>query len=103
MDIGSEIAIVDSNAQVADTAATGPQAQTPIAKAPNIACGARRKRFFTRDNATMEYLREVVGRQGVCLSDPDEREEEDGRREWRLKEGGEGEDDQRPGDPRMYI
>ncbi|KAK5112304.1 hypothetical protein LTR85_011576 [Meristemomyces frigidus] len=37
--------------------------------APNIACGARSKNFFTRDRKTLEFLREVVGRQGKCLRD----------------------------------
>ncbi|KAK4544192.1 hypothetical protein LTR36_004402 [Oleoguttula mirabilis] len=37
--------------------------------APNIACGARSKNFFTRDRKTLEFLREMVGRQGKCLRD----------------------------------
>ncbi|KAF2841198.1 glycosyltransferase family 25 protein [Patellaria atrata CBS 101060] len=35
----------------------------------NIYCGARSRDFFSRDNATVEYLREVVGEKGVCLVD----------------------------------
>ncbi|KAK5137728.1 hypothetical protein LTR08_007299 [Meristemomyces frigidus] len=40
-----------------------------MGSAPNIACGARSKDFFTRDWKTVEYLREVVGREGKCLRD----------------------------------
>ena len=44
--------------------------------APNIACGARSSSFYTQDPKTLEYLREMVGRQGKCLKDV----EEDGTR-----------------------
>lgn len=37
--------------------------------APNIACGARSKNFFTRNSRTLEFLTEMVGRQGKCLRD----------------------------------
>ncbi|KEQ74728.1 hypothetical protein M436DRAFT_42452 [Aureobasidium namibiae CBS 147.97] len=37
--------------------------------APNIACGTRGASFWTQDPETIEYLREVVGRQGHCLRD----------------------------------
>lgn len=37
--------------------------------APNIACGARSGSLWTEDPDTLEYLREVVGRQGHCLRD----------------------------------
>jgi hypothetical protein len=40
--------------------------------APNIACGARSKSFYTQDPKTLEYLKEHVGRQGKCLKDIDE-------------------------------
>jgi len=38
-------------------------------RAPNIQCGARSKNFRTKNPKTLEYLREVVGRQGTCLRD----------------------------------
>ncbi|KAG9951190.1 glycosyltransferase family 25 protein, partial [Aureobasidium melanogenum] len=37
--------------------------------APNIACGVRGSSFWTQDPDTVEYLKEVVGRQGHCLRD----------------------------------
>ncbi|CAD0109448.1 unnamed protein product [Aureobasidium uvarum] len=37
--------------------------------APNIACGMRGSSFWTQDPDTVEYLKEVVGRQGHCLRD----------------------------------
>ncbi|THY00101.1 hypothetical protein D6D03_06716 [Aureobasidium pullulans] len=37
--------------------------------APNIACGIRGSSFWTQDPDTIEYLKEVVGRQGHCLRD----------------------------------
>lgn len=43
---------------------------SPIAgRAPNIRCGARSRTFYTKDAKTLEFLREVVGRQGQCLRD----------------------------------
>ncbi|KAI9696152.1 MAG: hypothetical protein M1820_008293 [Bogoriella megaspora] len=36
---------------------------------PNIACGARSRNFYTKDPTALEYLQEVVGRQGHCLHD----------------------------------
>lgn len=59
--------------------------------APNIACGARSKSFWTQDPKTLEYLREHVGRRGKCLKDI----EEEGSRP------GSGEKYQGPGDPRL--
>jgi hypothetical protein len=61
--------------------------------APNIACGARSKSFYTQDPKTLEYLREHVGRQGKCLKDVNE-------------EGPKNAEDEKPyegpGDPRLY-
>lgn len=37
--------------------------------APNIACGVRGSSMYTENPATLEFLREVVGRQGHCLRD----------------------------------
>lgn len=37
--------------------------------APNIACGIRAVSMYSEDAATLDYLREVVGRQGRCLRD----------------------------------
>ena len=58
--------------------------------APNIACGARSKSFYTTDPRTIEYLKEHVGRQGKCLKDI----EEEGSKGGDRYEG--------PGDPRLY-
>lgn len=46
---------------------------SPINKdrAPNIACGARSKRFFTTDPKKLEFLRLEVGRKGRCLEEKD--------------------------------
>lgn len=66
-----------------------------MGKAPNIACGARSKDFFTQDPKTLEFLREKVGREGKCLRDS---EEEDAGRVPVTGEKYDG-----PGDPRMYI
>ncbi|KAK5162926.1 uncharacterized protein LTR77_011087 [Saxophila tyrrhenica] len=60
--------------------------------APNIACGARSKSFYTKDERTLEFLREQVGRQGKCLKDI----EESGAK------GADGERYDGPGDPRLY-
>ena len=60
--------------------------------APNIACGARSSDFFTRDRKAMEYLREMVGRQGKCLKDADESKQ---GLPYLKYEG--------PGDPRLYT
>jgi len=61
--------------------------------APNIACGARSKSFYTTDPRTLEYLREQVGRQGKCLKDI----EEPGSKVVPDEDRYEG-----PGDPRLY-
>lgn len=45
-----------------------------LGKAPNIACGARSNQFFTREEKSLEFLREKVGREGICLRDPEETE-----------------------------
>ena len=63
--------------------------------APNIACGARSKDFYTEDPKTLEYLRRVVGRQGKCLKDV---EEDGGPRPPQAGEKYEG-----PGDPRLGV
>lgn len=63
--------------------------------APNIACGARSPGFFTKDPKTLEYLRDVVGRQGKCLKDV----EEDGDGNRRHPQAGEKYEG--PGDPRL--
>lgn len=60
--------------------------------APNIACGARSKFFYTQDPHTLEYLIEHVGRQGKCLKDIDE----DGS-----KKTGDAKIYTGPGDPRL--
>ncbi len=64
-----------------------------LGKAPNIACGARSNQFFTREQKSLEYLRQKVGREGVCLRDP---AEGDGRVPT-ADEPYTG-----PGDPRMH-
>jgi hypothetical protein len=61
--------------------------------APNIACGARSPSFYTEDAKTLEYLRDVVGRQGKCLKDV----EEDGNRHPPQA----GDKYEGPGDPRL--
>lgn len=61
--------------------------------APNIACGARSSSFYTQDERTLEYLREIVGRQGKCLKDV----YEDGTR----RPPQAGDRYQGPGDPRL--
>lgn len=43
-----------------------------VGAAPNIACGARSKSFWTSDEKTLEFLKEHVGRQGKCLKDMEE-------------------------------
>lgn len=73
MDSESEIANVNANKQE-DKPRVGADEHGRLrglraGKAPNIACGTRSKNFFTRDPKTLEYLREVVGRQGKCLRD----------------------------------
>lgn len=35
----------------------------------NIACGVRSKEFFTREQKALKFLRQRVGREGVCLKD----------------------------------
>ena len=62
--------------------------------APNIACGARSKDFYTQDPKTLEYLREQVGRKGKCLKDV---EDDGGKNPPQAGEKYEG-----PGDPRLY-
>lgn len=61
--------------------------------APNIACGARSSSFYTQDPKTLEYLRDVVGRQGKCLKDV---YEDGSRRPPQAGDKYEG-----PGDPRL--
>lgn len=44
--------------------------QSPLAnRAPNIRCGARSRTFYTKSSKTLEFLKEIVGRQGQCLRD----------------------------------
>lgn len=62
--------------------------------APNIACGARSPQFYTQDPKTLEYLREKVGRQGVCLRDPEE---------VRKPPPQAGAKYEGPGDPRLIV
>ena len=96
MDAESEIANINYGTD--DTKAGADEAgrlkPLRVGKAPNIACGARSRNFFTRDEKTLEYLTEVVGRQGRCLRD--EMAEDSGR--GVVPEKYEG-----PGDPRLYT
>ncbi|KAI5197304.1 hypothetical protein E4T42_09216 [Aureobasidium subglaciale] len=79
-DAPSEIAIVnakkgkDHSAKEHDSKASPPGIGVDSegrlqGAAPNIACGMRGSSFWTRDPETIDYLREVVGRQGHCLRD----------------------------------
>jgi len=77
MDAPSEIAIVNSAGAAAETKTTEAQGRlvgAPEGQALNIKCGVRSKEFFTRDQERMEYLRQVVGREGKCLRDDKERD-----------------------------
>lgn len=78
MDAESEIADVNSETPLPAGEGEGKSAGADMkgrlkplrpGSAPNIACGARSKNFFTRDRKTLEFLREMVGRQGKCLRD----------------------------------
>lgn len=97
MESESEIAqvnygIVDSSVG-ADS--TGRLKGLRMGAAANIGCGARSPQFWTESEETMEYLREKVGRVGVCLRDVGEEEaaKEGGERPERRV--GEGLDDPR--------
>lgn len=93
MDAESEIAQVnDAGEQAEKAGADGEGRLKPLraGAAPNIACGARSPQFWTEDERTLEFLRQKVGREGVCLKD----ELEEGRQGGeRYREG--------PGDPRL--
>ena len=71
---------------------TGRLKPTKTGKAPNIACGARSNQYFSKEELSLEYLREAVGRQGICLKDPDE--VDIAEEPYRPYDG--------PGDPRMW-
>lgn len=69
---GSEIADVDSG-RVEQSSNGGNGRGLRAERGPgtaNLGCGVRSNvAFFARDEERLEYLREVVGRQGVCLRD----------------------------------
>lgn len=77
MDAASEIAIVNAakpkDGEVGSSSTTPGTGVDAIGRlqgaAPNIACGARSGSMWTEDPHTVEYLKEVVGRQGHCLRD----------------------------------
>ena len=76
MDAESEIATVDAEppsgegeGEKAGVDEKGRLKPLRVDSTPNIACGARRKTFFTKNPKTLELLRETVGRQWQCLRD----------------------------------
>lgn len=97
MDMESEIAKESYPGLMGDSQRAGADEEgrlktLRVGAAPNIACGARSKSFYTKDRKTLEYLKEQVGRQGKCLKDINE-------------EGpmlGGGQKYEGPGDPRLY-
>lgn len=101
MDMESEIAqadplpvgLVEGEKEKAGPEEKGRLKPLKLGKAPNIKCGARSNHYFTREELSLEYLQDKVGRQGICLQDP---EESRGVADepYRHYEG--------PGDPRMY-
>jgi len=83
MDAESEIATVDAvppegegKGEKAGADEKGRLKPLRVDSTPNIACGARRKNFFTKDPKALEFLREKVGRQGQCLGDMTEEDTE---------------------------
>lgn len=96
MDMESEIADADVQpiGEKAGADEKGRLKPLRLGKAPNIECGARSNHYFTREELSLEYLREKVGRQGICLTDPKEKDGKGNGEPYRPYDG--------PGDPRMW-
>ncbi|KAF2769719.1 hypothetical protein EJ03DRAFT_271728 [Teratosphaeria nubilosa] len=76
LELESEIAIVNGEGDEGEGQVDADESATVkvvrLGSAPNIACGARSDQFFTRDPQRIEYLKEVVGREGKCIRDQEE-------------------------------
>lgn len=65
----SEIASVDMSSEDRTTSSTQSKS-TVSADTANIDCGVRSNNaFFAKDRERLDYLKDVVGRQGICLKE----------------------------------
>lgn len=71
--LGAQSEIEEVNAGKEDMASSGEDKKLAMGTdTANIACGVRSSEaFFTNDTEKLDYLKEVVGRQGRCLRDED--------------------------------
>ena len=68
LDAKSEIESVDMGKEDQDNGGSEGSKTGSVAHTANIDCGVRtHEEFFTKDSKRLEYLQEVVGRQGRCL------------------------------------